>query len=72
MRLIFTLLGNEITKEVLKNLNEEMISELIPIIGKRAIFLNFWKQYCRSSALEEIPMNNVEHNTVDKKRVNIL
>jgi len=48
-----------------------MISELIPVIGKRAKFLNFWKEYCKNSAFEEIPLNNVDDNSINKKQVNV-
>lgn len=34
----------KITKDVLQMLSEEMITELIPVIGPRAIFLSYWRK----------------------------
>ncbi|XP_039302929.1 uncharacterized protein LOC113005941 [Solenopsis invicta] len=36
---------NKITKDTLEHLSEAIISELIPIIGQRVIFLSYWKKH---------------------------
>lgn len=52
------------------NLNEDMIKELIPVIGKRVKFLKFWKQHYEHSVLEEI--TNANDNSISsKKRVSM-
>lgn len=40
----FGVIGNKVTKETLKNLDEQLIKDLIPLIGDRSIFLSYWKQ----------------------------
>lgn len=47
-----------------------MIKELIPIIGKRAKFLQFWKQHYENNALKE--NTNIDDNSINfKRRVSI-
>jgi len=35
----------KITTNILQVLSEEMIAELIPVIGPRAIFLSYWRKF---------------------------
>lgn len=41
---ISSVVGNRITKSVLMNLDEQLITDLIPLIGDRSIFLTYLKQ----------------------------
>lgn len=57
---------NKITIDILKELSEEMIAELIPTIGPRAIFLSYWKQNYKNP-LRSI-QNNCENNSPTRKK----
>lgn len=51
--------------DTLENLSESLISELIPIIGQRVIFLSYWKKhYNYTNACE-----NNQNSPSKKKRV---
>lgn len=47
LKVIFVtvLTENKITIDVLKIMSEALISDLIPTIGERAIFLNYWRKH---------------------------
>jgi len=46
----------KITTNILQVLSEEMIAELIPVIGPRAIFLSYWRRTFKKNPLR--PTNN--------------
>ncbi|XP_076674438.1 uncharacterized protein LOC143372267 [Andrena cerasifolii] len=53
---------NKITIHVIKKLNENLISSLIPIIGDRAIFMDYWckhfkNKYCNNLEFPEKEIN---------------
>ncbi|OXU21259.1 hypothetical protein TSAR_016305 [Trichomalopsis sarcophagae] len=39
-----TIESNKISMAVLPKMNEEMINSLLPAIGDRAVFLDYWKK----------------------------
>ncbi|XP_018371215.1 PREDICTED: uncharacterized protein LOC108766426 [Trachymyrmex cornetzi] len=56
---------NKITMDVLKLMSEALINDLIPIIGERAIFLNYWRKYFGEG---ESDKNNDHHVNNKRKR----
>jgi len=56
-------LENKITIDIIKELSEQMISELIPAIGPRVIFLSYWRKL-----KNENPLRSIENENISPKR----
>lgn len=57
-----------ITIDILEHLTENIISELIPVIGQRVKFLSYWKNKYNTSNFKDTP-ESVENSAVNRKRV---
>lgn len=62
---------NKITSDILKDLSEQIIAKLIPVIGPRAIFLSYWKKNYKYNPLRSIENNNENDLPMPKRNVSL-